>query len=770
MAACALSRPLALLLAVCCTAAGCAGACTNKQRQGGGAVSAAALPSSALVPSAAHCSATADGSALDAAVGAEGAGSLPWIDAVRLGRWAEALVQLDALEGEQRQRAEIRYVRARVALALGRYDEVVGDLRGLEAQLPLLGKDIALYRAEAQIHVGPVEEAAEYLARQTDAPTLLRAAAAWEKAGRVGEARAAIDRAIKVLGRSREELAVEAHALRARIAEASGDRALAASDLRFVATHGPWRDESVDIGEAIVRLDPRRALSASERVDRAQRMARDGDSQAALHELDRVARNSPQQMSKAELEFAKAMALYMDRGHYAQAAEVFEQAAKLDTTLGAEASYRAAKAWARADMNPRAAERYTQVTQRYPRSRWAERAAYQLARLHMLEAHWAQAVTAYSRYRDRYPRGEDSEAARYEHAVSLLLAGQYAQARKAIGALAVRNPDRLAAATLLHLEAVAAFQAGDSSAAFDIWTRLVNDEPLSWPALVASARLRSAGKPTPMPIQPATASARDPLSVTLPEPARLLASIGLERDAEQYLRDNEPTVTASFGSRAAQAQCQLYGSLSLAHRRYRIGLRMVPGSALQSAPSSSSRWAWECLFPSAHGSAVHVLQQRESLPAGLMHAVMRQESGFDPEARSPAGAVGLMQLLPSTARKIADEFSVTYSPEQLLSPWLNLDLAARYLSKLLANFHGELPLAVAAYNAGPKAVARWLQACGDLPLDLWVARIPYAETRHYVEHVMSNYARYAYLLRPEDGATRLQLQLPKGIDLPADSY
>jgi soluble lytic murein transglycosylase len=766
----ALSRAVAGLLAIGCLSAAVGTACTHKAHQGGGAVSASARSAAASVPAAPGPDGSPDATAPNDERSADGTWALSWVDAVRLGHWERALQQLDGLDPKQRERAEIRYVHARVALALGRNVAAVQDLGGLEVVLPLLARDIALYRAEAQIQAGPSEDAARLLASQTDATALMHAAIAWEKAGRAKEAREAIDRAIAASQRGSDDVAVEAHAIRARIAEAAGDRVLAASDLRFVATRGPGRDEAGDIGEAIARLDPRRALSSSERVDRARRMAHDGDSQAAIQELDRAAHNSAAPLSQAELVFAKAMSLYLDRGHYAQAAEAFEQAAGLDSAMGAEATYRAAKAWARAEMNARAQAGYEQVKRRYPTSRWAERAAYQIARLGMLEAKWGQAALGYASYRARYPRGEDIQAARYEHAVSLLLAGQHAKARKALGALAGKDPDRLSAGALRHLQSIAAQLAGDTQSAMEGWSSLVREQPLSWPALVAGARLRAAGQPAALPIVPASGASLQPLNISLPEPARMLASLGLEHDAEQYLREHETHLAAEFGNRSGEATCLLYSSLGRAHRRYQVALHAVPGALLHSAPSSSSRWAWECSLPQAYPSVVRMLEQRESLPPGLIHAVMRQESGFNPEARSPAGAVGLMQLLPSTARKIADEFGVPYVPEQLFSPWFNLDLAARYLKKLLSSFGGEVPLAVAAYNAGPKAVAHWLQACGDLPLDLWVARIPYAETRGYVQRVMGNYARYSYLRGAEQAVTLVKLELPKGIELGADAY
>ncbi len=93
-------------------------------------------------------------------------------------------------------------------------------------------------------------------------------------------------------------------------------------------------------------------------------------------------------------------------------------------------------------------------------------------------------------------------------------------------------------------------------------------------------------------------------------------------------------------------------------------------------------------------------------------------------------------------------------------PAASLHFSARYLKKLLDTFGGNVALAAAAYNAGPAAVHRWLDGAKTLPLDVFVARIPYAETLDYVERVVGNYARYRYLEDGPKGVPQLALELP----------
>jgi soluble lytic murein transglycosylase len=103
-------------------------------------------------------------------------------------------------------------------------------------------------------------------------------------------------------------------------------------------------------------------------------------------------------------------------------------------------------------------------------------------------------------------------------------------------------------------------------------------------------------------------------------------------------------------------------------------------------------------------------------------------------------------------------------------PGPNLRLGASYLKKLLDTFGGNVALAAGAYNAGPLAVRRWMDGASDLSTDIFVARIPYAETLDYVERVVGNFARYRYLEGGEAAVPRLDLALPKAPPASADLY
>lgn len=134
-------------------------------------------------------------------------------------------------------------------------------------------------------------------------------------------------------------------------------------------------------------------------------------------------------------------------------------------------------------------------------------------------------------------------------------------------------------------------------------------------------------------------------------------------------------------------------------------------------------------------------------PMPVVYAIARQESAFAANALSPAGARGLMQMIDSTARKTAQQIGVVFDKDKMVDPSFNAQLGAAHLGELLANYRNSYILTFVAYNAGPRRVREWIEAYGDPrdpavdPVD-WVERIPFTETRNYVQRVTENLEIY----------------------------
>ncbi len=137
-----------------------------------------------------------------------------------------------------------------------------------------------------------------------------------------------------------------------------------------------------------------------------------------------------------------------------------------------------------------------------------------------------------------------------------------------------------------------------------------------------------------------------------------------------------------------------------------------------------------------------------NIEAPLVLAMTRQESAFDRGAVSGAGALGMMQLMPATASKIAKSLHLPFSRTRLTHDVAyNVTLGRAYLNSLIGDFSGSYVLAVAAYNAGPARVRQWMRDHGDprgdnVDMVDWIERIPFTETRNYVQRVLENLQIY----------------------------
>ena len=143
-------------------------------------------------------------------------------------------------------------------------------------------------------------------------------------------------------------------------------------------------------------------------------------------------------------------------------------------------------------------------------------------------------------------------------------------------------------------------------------------------------------------------------------------------------------------------------------------------------------------FPMAHREHLVREAKNRDIHSSWVFAVTRQESAFMADAKSHAGAMGLMQLMPATAKETAKRFGIPLSSPQLAyRPEINIQLGAAYLSQIYGQFNGNRVLASAAYNAGPGRVRQWLRGADHLSYDVWIENIPFDETRQYVQNVLS---------------------------------
>jgi soluble lytic murein transglycosylase len=702
----------------------------------------------------------------------------PWVDSVRSGDVREAQRRLDLLPPERARSPEVRYVRARAAAAVRDFAGARRLLEGLERELPLLASEISRDRAECALEVGPFDEAARFFAARGDAASAVKAARALGQMHAAAEARAALDRALRVLGSDDDPRAfatrVEARALRAKIARDLHDSATAATDLRWLAIEAAGTDAGRAALAGLAALSPPAHLTPEQELIRSKKLAESGRLDEALVAVDAALHGSPKPTASA-LVRARGFAYYASRADYAKAAVLLEEASKLDPKEAPRDLFFAARARARSQDDAAAILAYDALAQRFPNTSFAEEAAYQAARLRFLLGQWDAAAKAYRGYIDAHTKrraGRFVEAARYELALTLLASKHGGDAAPILRSLAEKEEDALDRASLHELEGAALAEAGDRERASALFRAVVRERPLSFPALAGAAHLAELGGEAVLAVERGGPEGGPfvPLAVGLPEKAALFSRLGLVPDAEREIARHESELLARYAPRGYEALCEAFSQVGSGAERYRVGRAAVKGEALERAPTDATRWAWDCVYPTPFLGLVRAAELERGLPRGLIHAVMRQESAFRTDALSPASAIGLLQLIPGTALRVAHELGVDEAPELLRAPGYNVQLGAYYLHKVLGTFGGQVVLAAAAYNAGPRAVSRWLETGEALPLDVWVARIPFTETRGYVSRVVGNLARYAYLEGGERAVPRISLALPLGIRAAPGDY
>ena len=172
-------------------------------------------------------------------------------------------------------------------------------------------------------------------------------------------------------------------------------------------------------------------------------------------------------------------------------------------------------------------------------------------------------------------------------------------------------------------------------------------------------------------------------------------------------------------------------------------------------------------FPWTYVQIVSRAARMSRVDASLVIALARQESAFNPEAISHAGAMGLLQVMPDTANEVMGFAAGSEESKQLdiLNPKTNAELGAVYLSRMLRRNDGQVEYALASYNAGPAAVQRWRSRLGAVPIDVFVEEIPYSETRDYVRRVLSWQQKYGFL----DDARRQISTITKRQPVPVDT-
>lgn len=239
-----------------------------------------------------------------------------------------------------------------------------------------------------------------------------------------------------------------------------------------------------------------------------------------------------------------------------------------------------------------------------------------------------------------------------------------------------------------------------------------------------------------------------------------------------YSMNHHPVAPSTSERAAARANAdlararewQLLGERGLSHQEWRYALGRMTPREIEVAAQLAHEWGWhdrviaalglaksyddlELRFPILHREDVVDFARRRGLSPALVYSIIRGESAFVTDARSPAGALGLMQLMPATGAETARQLGLRLDGKQdLMRVDTNVALGTEYLRRMINRFTGSFPLAAAAYNAGPGRVRAWAPRFGCVPADIWIDTIPFVETEGYVRRALFYAAIYEWRL------------------------
>ncbi len=395
--------------------------------------------------------------------------------------------------------------------------------------------------------------------------------------------------------------------------------------------------------------------------------------------------------------------------------------------------------WNRHD-NTQALALFQQVLDRYPTSTINDRALYATGDIYEWLGNRELAITHYNKIRLHFSEGQVRDDATWRLAWLYYRGGEFPEAYRTFKILLSEARSSALRTAAHYWQGRAADRAGDRELAKKIYGEVYSANAESYyQALAAAALSRLGSPPNEAPIRrPASlgnyAPPSSPRAAFHLARARALSSLALHSLAVEEIKAIE-----DLGGSDKEVKLFLSGEY-FKNQAYRRSLAV----ATQLPISEYERDYYR--FPLAHWESIQSKARERGIDPYLILALIRQESLFDARARSPARALGLMQLLPSTAARVARRIGMAApSNEMLFDPEVNLALGTKYLQDLLQRYSDNWFKAIAAYNAGEGAVDRWEREIVTDDIEEFVERIPYQETRTYVKLVMRNHRIYSRL-------------------------
>ncbi len=512
-------------------------------------------------------------------------------------------------------------------------------------------------------------------------------------------------------------------------------------------------------------------LTPDEAYERARNLFKTNQYDKAYDEFMRVLDTDPAYPQKVDI-LLRAGVCLVHLGKRSEAASVLEHMMKEHPPEhhGAEALNWLGRVYSRLGKRDEAIGSYLKILASYPESQWADDALFLIGNIYRESNDMKKALKFYDKLAKDYPESKFADSAFWWKAWAYYTAGDFKNAEQTLQELILRYPRSFLVHQALYWQGRAAEKRGNKSRAVAYYRRLLTRGPYTYYGHRASEKLLNMEIPTlavtENPAVEENGDIKEPFSLNITEfydddgppvwteeavkalsaepsfkKTLELMHLSMKKEAAAELWSLQEKIPKKRGgllglSKAFFELGDYYRSLVLVLRNYE---RYLEGSARE-----ISEDFWLLAYPQGYWESILLYSRKYGQDPYFVAAIIREESQFHSEALSPAGARGVMQVMPSTGEWVAQSIRLRgFDRNKLFDSDMGINIGTWYISHLMKRFKGDMLFVSAAYNAGPEAVLSWLGKNGHfVDRDEFIESIPFSETRGYVKKVLRNYSEY----------------------------
>lgn len=490
---------------------------------------------------------------------------------------------------------------------------------------------------------------------------------------------------------------------------------------------------------------------------------------SAIGEFDKIlgenyVSNLPSQLYSKTL-FKKGMCYYnlrdydKSKDYLSSCYEKFPSSSVADDSL-----YFLGRVFTNLDMDDKAISYYQNLLNRFPQSNYSDDALYRLGRIYFFRNDFQNASISYKRIINEYPNGDKLPESYWELGWVHYISGDWSSSKNTFMDMAASFSGTSLEEKALFWQAKCCQKLGEDNQAADLYKKIISINSYSYYTFASSNLLAKLHSEIHIPKINTSMRPDNPgIADLIPDVYKNLEPGKIESyqdithiEKAKELLKLECRISASLEIEAGSKELsedpiKILGvsTLFLQAKDYINSQKLISRyyTKLKSTLTGSYRdYFYYLNYPYGYRNYVDYCSRQHNLDPLFTLAVIREESRFQPDAGSFAGALGLMQIIPSTGQSIAKQIGISnFDNSMLLDSETNIKMGTFYLRQQLDNFNQNKFYACGAYNGGPGNMSKWISKWGDRGMDEFIENIPYDETRNYIKKVMGSYYFYQML-------------------------